>query len=72
MIVRTIRHGCGQNITFYFFHQAHNIVEYSAEEELILNDETDVANEWAITDPRAIDEWARELPPVLMRCTRGR
>jgi catechol 2,3-dioxygenase len=62
-----IRHGCGQNVTFYFFDQAGNIVEYSAEEELILNDETYVANDWAITDPRATNEWAQELPPAPMR-----
>lgn len=62
-----IRHGCGQNITFYFFDQARNIVEYSAEEELILNDETYVANEWSITDMRATNEWGEELPPPAMK-----
>ena len=62
-----IRHGCGQNIAFYFFDQAGNIVEYAAEEELILNDETYVANERSITDARATNEWAQELPPPVMR-----
>jgi catechol 2,3-dioxygenase-like lactoylglutathione lyase family enzyme len=62
-----IRHGCGQNITFYFFDQARNIVEYSAEEEIILNDETYVANEWSITDMRATNEWGDELPPPAMK-----
>jgi catechol 2,3-dioxygenase len=61
-----IRHGCGQNITFYFHDHAEHIVEYSAEEEVILNDETYVANAWSIEDQRATNEWANELPPEVM------
>jgi catechol 2,3-dioxygenase len=61
-----IRHGCGQNIVFYFHDAAGNIVEFSAEEEIILNDETYVVLAWPIEDFRATNEWANELPPEVM------
>lgn len=62
-----LRHGCGQNITFYFFDGAGNIIEYSAEEELILNDDTYSVNHWPITDIRATNEWSGDLPPAAMK-----
>jgi catechol 2,3-dioxygenase-like lactoylglutathione lyase family enzyme len=62
-----VRHGCGQNITFYFLDYAGNVIEYSAEEEIILDDETYVVNEWSITDGRAVNEWGDEPPPAVMK-----
>jgi catechol 2,3-dioxygenase len=62
-----IRHGCGQNITFYFHDQVGNIVEFSAEEEVILDDATYVPQAWSITDQRATNEWADEMPPAVMK-----
>jgi catechol 2,3-dioxygenase len=61
-----IRHGCGQNITFYFLDHDGNIVEYSAEEEIILNDDTYVVQHWDIHDIRATNEWGPDLPPEVM------
>lgn len=62
-----IRHGCGQNITFYFHDHAGNIVEYSAEEEVILDDATYEPLTWSIRDLRATNEWGEDLPPAAMR-----
>ena len=57
-----LRHGAGHNIVFYFRDHTGNIVEYSAEEEIILNDATYVPRAWPVTDPRAADEW--NLSPI--------
>lgn len=62
-----LRHGCGQNIVFYFFDQAGHVIEYSAEEEIILDDETYQVNEWDLTDPRATNEWGEDPPHESMR-----
>ena len=56
-----VRHGCGQNIAFYFRDAVGNIVEYSAEEELILGDAYEVQH-WSITNARSEDEWGSEVP----------
>ena len=52
-----LRHGAGHNVVFYFRDYTGHIVEYSAEEEIILNDATYVPRVWPVTDPRAADEW---------------
>ncbi len=57
-----LRHGAGHNIVFYFRDYTGNIIEYSAEEEIILNDATYVPRAWPVTDPRAGDEW--HLSPI--------
>jgi catechol 2,3-dioxygenase-like lactoylglutathione lyase family enzyme len=57
-----LRHGAGHNIVFYFRDYTGNIIEYSAEEEIILNDATYVPRAWPVTDARAGDEW--NLSPI--------
>lgn len=62
-----LRHGPGHNIVFYFKDYTGNIIEYSAEEEIILNDATYVPRAWPITDPKAGDEWnLSPIPPEMM------
>jgi catechol 2,3-dioxygenase-like lactoylglutathione lyase family enzyme len=61
-----LRHGAGHNIVFYFRDYTGNIVEYSAEEEIILNDATYVPRAWPVTDPRAGDEWKLSPIPAAM------
>jgi hypothetical protein len=40
------RRGWGESIVFYFRNYTGNIVEFSAEEEIILNDATYVSRAW--------------------------
>ena len=61
-----LRHGAGHNIVFYFRDYTGNIVEYSAEEEIILNDATYAPRVWPVTDPRAADEWNLSHIPAAM------
>ena len=61
-----LRHGAGHNIVIYFRDYTGNIVEYSAEEEIILNDGTYVPRVWPVTDPRAGDEWNLSHIPAAM------
>ena len=61
-----LRHGAGHNIVFYFRDYTGNIVEYSAEEEIILNNATYVPRAWPISDPLAADEWYRLQAPEAM------
>lgn len=61
-----LRHGAGHNIVFYFRDHTGNIVEYSAEEEIILNDATYVPRVWPVTDSRAADEWNLSHIPAAM------
>ncbi|WCB91764.1 Metapyrocatechase [Baekduia alba] len=63
-----LRHGCGQNVVFYFFDAAGNVIEYSAEEEVILNEDTYEVISWPIDEnPRGVNEWSLEGPPASMR-----
>jgi hypothetical protein len=62
-----LRHGAGHNIVFYFRDYTGSIVEYSAEEEIILNDATYAPRVWPTTDPRAADEWNLSHAPAAMR-----
>jgi catechol 2,3-dioxygenase-like lactoylglutathione lyase family enzyme len=61
-----LRHGAGHNIVFYFRDYTGNIVEFSAEEEIILNDATYVPRAWPVTDARAGDEWNLSPIPAAM------
>jgi hypothetical protein len=58
-----LRHGAGQNVAFYFHDQAGHVVEYSAEEEIILDDDSYRALVWSTSDHRAADEWNRTVAP---------
>jgi catechol 2,3-dioxygenase len=60
-----LRHGCGQNIAFYFRDQIGNIVEYSSEEELILDDDVYETLHWPVQNHRATDEWGSEVPDAI-------
>ncbi len=57
-----VRHGPGHNIAFYFRDAAGNIMEYSTEEEIILDDETYVPRVWSASDQKAMDEWGTQPP----------
>ena len=61
-----LRHGAGHNVVLYFRDHTGNIVEFSAEEEIILNDATYVPRAWPVTDPRAADEWNLSPIPAAM------
>jgi catechol 2,3-dioxygenase len=61
-----LRHGAGHNIAFYFRDYTGNLVEYSAEEEIILNSATYVPRSWPVTDPLAADEWNKSPIPDAM------
>ncbi len=61
-----LRHGAGHNIVVYFRDYTGNIVEFSAEEEIILNDATYVPRAWPVTDARAGDEWNLSHIPAAM------
>jgi catechol 2,3-dioxygenase len=61
-----LRHGAGHNIVLYFRDYTGNIVEFSAEEEIILNDATYVPRAWPVTDPLAADEWNLSPIPAAM------
>ena len=58
-----LRHGCGQNVAIYLLDAEGYVFEYSAEEELILNDECYEPQIWPLTDAHAVDEWSRQPPP---------
>ncbi|MFL6798555.1 MAG: VOC family protein [Xanthobacteraceae bacterium] len=62
-----LRHGAGHNIVFYFRDYNGNIVEFSAEEEIILDDASYVPRAWMATDPRAADEWNLSPVPSAMK-----
>ncbi len=62
-----LRHGAGHNVVFYFRDYNGFIVEYSAEEELILHDASYVPRVWPTTDLRAADEWNLSRAPDAMK-----
>ena len=62
-----VRHGAGHNIAFYFRDYNGIIVEYSAEEEIILDDASYVPRAWPTTDLRAADEWSLSSAPAAMK-----
>jgi catechol 2,3-dioxygenase-like lactoylglutathione lyase family enzyme len=62
-----LRHGPGHNVAFYFRDYAGNFVEYSAEEEIILDGASYVAQEWSAEDPKFADEWGSAPPAVFFQ-----
>jgi catechol 2,3-dioxygenase len=62
-----LRHACGQNIAFYFRDSLGFIVEFSAEEEVILDDAHYEVLHWPVQNMRASDEWARTEPPDTLK-----
>jgi catechol 2,3-dioxygenase-like lactoylglutathione lyase family enzyme len=59
-----LRHGPGHNVAFYFRDYAGNFVEYSAEEEVILDNDTYWSQRFTVLDGRAADEWGTHPPDV--------
>jgi catechol 2,3-dioxygenase len=59
-----LRHGPGHNIAMYFQDGAGYWVEYSVEEEIIVDDEHYVPRTWTIEDPHVVDEWQTGPPPL--------
>jgi catechol 2,3-dioxygenase len=58
-----LRHGPGHNIAMYFQDGAGVWIEYSVEEEIILDDDHYVPRTWSVQDPHVIDEWNSGPPP---------
>jgi catechol 2,3-dioxygenase len=61
-----LRHGPGHNIAMYFQDGAGHWVEYSVEEEIILDDESYVPRTWTVADPHVVDEWQSGAPPLAL------
>lgn len=61
-----LRHGPGHNIAMYFRDLEGHWIEYSVEEEVILDDATYVPRTWSTADPKVIDEWDSGAPPASM------
>ena len=62
-----LRHGCGQAVVVYLLDTEGHVIEFSAEEELILDAEAYEVQRWPIEDPHAGDEWSDTNPPEVMR-----
>lgn len=61
-----LRHGPGHNIALYFLDYTGTIVEYSAEEEIILDDVGYAPRVWSVTERGAMNEWDASMPPPEM------
>lgn len=59
-----LRHGPGHNIAMYFQDGAGYWVEYSVEEEIILDDQHYEPRTWTVADPHVVDEWQTGAPPL--------
>lgn len=59
-----LRHGPGHNVAFYFRDADGAFVEYSAEEEVILDGEAYLVQEWSAENPMFADEWGSAPPEV--------
>lgn len=59
-----VRHGPGHNIAFYFYDNDGNIVEYSAEEEIILDAAGYIRQEWDALNSAVFDEWGTTPPEI--------
>lgn len=58
-----LRHGPGHNVAMYLQDGAGIWMEYSVEEEIILDDDNYEPRTWSVTDPHVIDEWSSGPPP---------
>jgi catechol 2,3-dioxygenase-like lactoylglutathione lyase family enzyme/uncharacterized protein YciI len=59
-----LRHGPGHNIAMYFRDPDGHFIEYSCEEEIILDDATYVPRWWSTANPHVVDEWNSGPPPA--------
>jgi catechol 2,3-dioxygenase-like lactoylglutathione lyase family enzyme len=60
-----VRHATGNNVSIYFRDAVGYIVELSAHEEIIFNDEAYQPRHWPAGDSRAVDEWGSSLPAAM-------
>lgn len=58
-----LRHGPGHNVALYVQDAVGHWVEYSVEEEIVLDDAHYVPRTWSVEDPKVIDEWNSGPPP---------
>jgi catechol 2,3-dioxygenase-like lactoylglutathione lyase family enzyme len=58
-----LRHGPGHNVALYVQDAVGHWIEYSVEEEIVLDDAHYVPRTWSVTDPKVIDEWNSGPPP---------
>jgi catechol 2,3-dioxygenase len=61
-----VRHGPGHNVAFYVRDYAGNVIEYSAEEEIVLDNDSYVAQAWSAADQSTMDEWGTRPPDGLL------
>ncbi|WJR76864.1 VOC family protein [Bradyrhizobium sp. NP1] len=67
IIWRPMRHGPGHNIAYYFEDYTGNVIEYSTEEEIILDDASYVPRQWSTMESKSISEWdIREFPKIML------
>ncbi|GAB3303167.1 bleomycin resistance protein [Epidermidibacterium keratini] len=66
MVWGPVRHSPGNNVALYFWDNDRNMIEYSAEEEIILDAASYVAMEWSTLDQRVLDEWGDTPPDVFL------
>lgn len=59
-----VRHGPGHNVAFYLRDYDGHFVEFSAEEEIILDNDSYIPQEWSAENPRFADEWGSAPPAV--------
>jgi catechol 2,3-dioxygenase-like lactoylglutathione lyase family enzyme/uncharacterized protein YciI len=59
-----LRHGPGHNIAMYFRDPDGHFIEYSVEEEIILDDATYEPRWWSTANPHVVDEWNSGPPPA--------
>jgi catechol 2,3-dioxygenase-like lactoylglutathione lyase family enzyme len=60
-----VRHGPGNNIAVYFYDHDRHFIEYSAEEEIILDDAAYLVQQWDTENPKTLDEWGSTAPAAL-------
>ena len=61
-----VRHGPGHNVACYFRDHAGHVIEFSAEEEVILDDEAYSPMRWSVLDHRSLDEWCTRPPETML------
>ncbi|SDG98322.1 Catechol 2,3-dioxygenase [Sinosporangium album] len=61
-----VRHGPGHNVAIYFRDHVGHIMEFSSEEETILDDENYSPQRWSGGDHRSMDEWGSFPPESFM------
>lgn len=61
-----VRHGPGHTVACYFQDGSGAWVEYSVEEEIVLDDNQYEPRTWQTDDPRVSDEWGSGPPPAAL------